>query len=689
LKLDGFIGPAYTLDSVNVDAQRCVNLYPEVIESGKGKGAQVAYLKSTPGLELLLTVGDGPIRCMHTDALGRTFVVSGNKIYVVSHKDNFHYLPRQVGATSDLVVQGGSTIDISTDEITSNDHGFYTGQQVQVSSSGTLPAGLTVLTDYYLIVLSSNVYKFATSLANALAGIDVDITNVGSGNMTVTSQTSTTVSYIQNADIDLTTDTFTMRSHGMYTGMKVQISTDGVLPTGLSAGTDYYIIASTSNTFKLASSSANAEAGTAVDITAFYSSTDWVSTLMTTTGTDSGGSAFTLETSSGPVYAASSQNIVEFSGNNYVTEFVDGTDEYSFIDSLQGSMTLGPLLGSSQPVTNILWLDSYYIRIFKDFNTFYVSTLGGVAFGDDFASAEGDPDKILSIVKNFRQLYLFGEKTIEIFSNTGNSAFPFERVPGGYIEVGTSAKDSVRKIKETIFWLGRTNSGANSVYAMRGNTPQRISTHAIEQAISSYADPASATAYTYAKNGHDFYVLNFAEATWVYNMSNGLWHERAYTNSGTLERHRAEQALYFAPKDLNLVGDYESGKIYKLNDSYYSDNGDAITRLRTSPHISSGLDRIFCSKFQLDMETGIGLDGDVQGSDPTVMLDFSDDGGHTWSSESWALADAGSGQIGNFKKRVIWRRLGSFRDRIFRVKITDPVPVTLIDAQLEVKKGAN
>ncbi len=64
-KLQGFIGPAYTLDSTNVDAQRCVNLYPEVIESGNGKEGQQVYLKSTPGLASVITVGDGPIRMVH------------------------------------------------------------------------------------------------------------------------------------------------------------------------------------------------------------------------------------------------------------------------------------------------------------------------------------------------------------------------------------------------------------------------------------------------------------------------------------------------------------------------------------------------------------------------------------------------------------------------------------------------
>lgn len=219
-------------------------------------------------------------------------------------------------------------------------------------------------------------------------------------------------------------------------------------------------------------------------------------------------------------------------------------------------------------------------------------------------------------------------------------------------------------------------------------TPQRISTHVIEQKISSYAAPENATAFGYEWNGHFFYVLNFTEATWVYDLSTGVWHERAYTNSGTLERHRAEAHAYDSGNDSHVVGDYESGEIYKFDDSTYDDDGDVITRLRTCPHISSTLEQIVCDKLQLDMETGVGLVSG-QGSDPQVMLDWSDDGGHTWSDEAWTSAGGQAGGIGEYSTRVIWRRLGRFRDRIFRFKITDPVKVVLIDAWLALRSGFN
>lgn len=67
---------------------------------------------------------------------------------------------------------------------------------------------------------------------------------------------------------DAATDIITSTAHGFYTGMVVQVSTTGALPTGISGSTDYWVIRVDANTLKLASSLANAQAGTAVNFTA-------------------------------------------------------------------------------------------------------------------------------------------------------------------------------------------------------------------------------------------------------------------------------------------------------------------------------------------------------------------------------------------------------------------------------------
>jgi hypothetical protein len=64
------------------------------------------------------------------------------------------------------------------------------------------------------------------------------------------------------------------------------------------------------------------------------------------------------------------------------------------------------------------------------------------------------------------------------------------------------------------------------------------------------------------------------------------------------------------------------------------------------------------------------------------MLRWSDDGGHTWSNEHWRHI----GKIGEYGRRVIWRRLGmtvKLRDRVYEVSGTDEVKIAIIGAHLE------
>lgn len=484
----GFIGPTYQLDSVNADCQRCVNLYPEINEIGTGKEGEVASLISTPGLEVLIELGVGPIRLIYEDPQNRIFVASANKMY-------------------------------------------------EISFSGSV----------------------------------------------------------------------------------------------------------------------------------------WSSTLLGT-----------LSTETGTIKAASNK----LANGDSVTVFVDGTNCYAFrnIASVETFGTFASF-GYSQVdnATHVVYIDGYFIFI-DGSGQFYISEWGSFAVSPlDFASAEADPDNIVAAIANNRDLYLLNGKTTEVFVNTGNPDFPFERVQGGVIQIGCAAPYSVAEVNGVVFWLGRDKSGHGIIYALSGLQPQRVSTHAIEASIQGYDidSISTADAYTYHQGGHSFYVINFPEATWVYDLTTKLWHERAYNNGGSLERHRGQHHAFVSQFGWHLIGDYEDGRVYRMDNTVYVDDETPIIRRRTAPHISQGMLRLRHKTFQLDMETGVGLDGGVQGSDPQVMLRFSDDGGHTWSNEKWSSA----GAIGNHKKQVRFNRLGVSRDRVYEVTVSDPVKVVLLGAEIDVEKG--
>lgn len=349
----------------------------------------------------------------------------------------------------------------------------------------------------------------------------------------------------------------------------------------------------------------------------------------------------------------------------------------------------------------VTFIDDYFVFDRPGTGQFYLSQLGdGLSFdGLDFGSLETAPDKVVSHVNYQGQLWVLGEIITEVFYDTGDVNFPFSRVQGVVIEHGCAAAASVCKVGMEMLWLGKDAQGSGVVWRAQGFNVTRASNHAVEGVIQRYAKTEDATAYAYQQDGHQCYILNFpsANSTWCFDLTTGQWHERAATlPDGTLGRHRGDGVAAWT--GLLVTGDNEDGRLYTLDQSTYDDDGVPITLLRRAPHLSSGLDRIFYPSFQLDVTPGVGLDGahyaplevparyrtlQPQGADPQVLLSFSDDGGHSWSTDRAESL----GPIGELRRRVIWRRLGQARDRVFQIKITDPVNITILGAEVQVTKG--
>ena len=338
----------------------------------------------------------------------------------------------------------------------------------------------------------------------------------------------------------------------------------------------------------------------------------------------------------------------------------------------------------------VSYLDGYFIYIEPNSQLVWsTAILDGTSIDPlDFASAEGLPDGLVSSIADHSEEWLFGTNSVEVWYNAGNAGFPLQRIQGAFMEIGCAATFSVAKLDNSIFWLGADARGKGIVYRAKGYGGVRVSTHAVEWQIQQYANISDATAYTYQQDGHSFYVLSFpsANATWVYDVATETWHERAGYSNGEFTRQRAAYRTFF--NDLVTLGDYQTGEIYAYDLDLYADAGRTQKWLRSwraLPTNLNSLKRTAQHTLQLDCETGVGLDGSssVQGSDPQVMMRWSDDGGHTWSNERWVSI----GKIGEYGKRAIWRRLGmtqKIRDRVYEISGTDPVPIYIMGAQLIV-----
>ena len=333
------------------------------------------------------------------------------------------------------------------------------------------------------------------------------------------------------------------------------------------------------------------------------------------------------------------------------------------------------------------YLDGYFVFNEPASQKFWVtSLLDGTSVDPlDFASAEGYPDNVIALIVDHREIFLFGTTSVEVWYDAGTPDFPLARIQGAFMEVGCEAAYSVAKLDNSVFWLGSDARGRGIVYRANGYTPARISTNAVEYAIQSYGNISDAIAYTYQQDGHPFYVLIFpsAEATWVYDVSTQLWHERAGFENGQFVRHRSNCQTSF--NDEIVVGDYEDGRLYAFDLDVYADDDQIQKWLRSWRALPTGqnnLKRTAHHSLQLDAQTGVGLN-DGQGSDPQVMLRWSDDAGHTWSNEHWKSM----GAIGTYGYRTIWRRLGmteKIRDRVYEVSGTDPVKIAIMGAELFV-----
>jgi len=340
------------------------------------------------------------------------------------------------------------------------------------------------------------------------------------------------------------------------------------------------------------------------------------------------------------------------------------------------------------PANLVTFLDGYFIFNRAGTQQFFYSGINDETFdGLDIATIEGSPDVLVGQIASNQKVYMFGTRSLEIYYNSGDADNPFQRVQGAVFEVGcASAPFTIAKLLDNVYWLGGDDNGHGVVYKMLGFRYEKITTPAIEKVIRDIGPAllAAARAWTYQQGGHWFYCLNLpgVDRTWVYDATTGFWHERTHKGITGPERHRAGCHAVFNGK--NIVGDYENGSLYSLDPAVYTDNGTVIIRERAAPHLSKNLKRMFHHGFQLDMEVGVGSDGGAAGNDPKVILQWSDDGGHNWSDEHWEDI----GKIGKTKTRIIWRRLGSSRDRVYRVRISDPVKVQLIGAELEVSEGA-
>lgn len=352
---------------------------------------------------------------------------------------------------------------------------------------------------------------------------------------------------------------------------------------------------------------------------------------------------------------------------------VDGTDGYTYNTSTTTFAEITDVGFIANPKT-VTWLDQYFIV--ENSLVFQISTDPTSWDATDIGVPETNPDSIVRVFADHGELLIFNELTIEPWTNTGATDFPFSPLKSSVAEWGCAAKWSVCKFNDSVAFLAKNRLGQVSVAMMRGYVPQIISTPDIDQIINSYSTVSDATALSYMLGGHPMYQINFPTAgySWLFDGRESFW---SSLKSEDINRQRNEISVEFLSR--TIVSDFSNGSLYNINPNTYTENGEMIEGEIISENIASpDNERFSVDRFRLEMETGVGLSMG-QGSNPQVMLQISRDRGNSYGSEMWRSA----GKIGQYGKRVEWLRLGpTTTDFNFKLRVTDPVKRVFVSASI-------
>lgn len=234
----------------------------------------------------------------------------------------------------------------------------------------------------------------------------------------------------------------------------------------------------------------------------------------------------------------------------------------------------------------------------------------------DRYEAEGQPDALVSLIVDHREVWVFGERTIEPFVNTGALTNTFQRASNTVIEQGCSARFSPAKLDNSVLWL----DDLGIVRRAQGYTPVRVSTGPIERAIAGL-DWSRAFSFTWTDRGHAVYYLTFPGGqTWGYDLVSGLWHRR---QSYGLDRWRVSSLVYWNGQW--IAGDFREGLLYVLDWAYPHDGSEPLVRERFTGVTHADQARVLISYAELVVDTG-GKSVDVvaapdQPDPPTITGD--------------------------------------------------------------------
>jgi hypothetical protein len=614
MRFPGFIGPSYTLESKNVDCQRCVNLFPEINALGTGKEKEIAALVPTQGKRLLLTLADSPIRGSYTASNGEFYAVGGQKLYSISSL----WVATEIGTLatdSGPVSMADNGIELvlvdGTDGFVWN---MDTDTFTEITDPDFYPADRVDYQDGYFIFNKSGTGQWFISGINStdIDGLDI-ATAEGSPDIVIGHIVSNQNIYVFGSQ---SLEVYYNSGDADFPFTRIQ---GAVVDVGCAAafsiakqGSEVYFLGGDENGFGIVYRMRGYQA----QRISTYAIEQKIRSL--TPSQISAATAYTYQQAGHTFYCLNIPGLHSTWVYDSSTEFWHER-QYLTLWSLERDRAENHAV-------------AFGLNVVGDFDNGKIYTLDPDYFTDD----ETPIVRIRSAPHLSSGLKLVRHNSFQLDMEAGVGLNGLSDPFAGVSEV--------TRIEPTFSSIG---------------------------ALFAAFDDGGGWIPLEDEDGTVALWYGWSEPT--HGCDRGI---QILTGSETSKSDMVASIIAAVGAD---------SKFTAVSTSVGSSPPNVlITCIAPGDRADATDAHIGQVSFAISVVTqGIDPVAAVQGANPKAILRWSDDGGHTWSNDR----SAEIGKIGERNKRTIWRRLGSSRDRVYEVRVSDPVKVVLIGAEISLEEG--
>ncbi|MEL6364299.1 MAG: hypothetical protein AAFR11_05615 [Pseudomonadota bacterium] len=292
--------------------------------------------------------------------------------------------------------------------------------------------------------------------------------------------------------------------------------------------------------------------------------------------------------------------------------------------------------------------------------------------GSSFFTVEQEPQDVTTLLEYNGVVYAFGVTKITPYVATTSVTTPFVARQGAEIRMGIIGRSAKTIINDDIFFV-RTDGAVCRMRA--GGYPEVVSTEAIQRLISSDADSDDVVLSGFSFGQRTVLQVHIPNTgDYFYDASLGLWHRRkALTSEFWRYRFYTQfDGLVYCQNAVDLTP-----HLGYLSNETFTDRGDTLRREATA--IVPIMDDEAVDMLVLEGQSGVGLPGAVQGSEPLAMLRVARDG-RTFEDE----LTTSLGLTGEYNWRPTFGPLGYFKPpvAVLKIALSDPIGYTVTGATI-------